>query len=48
MTDNYEQFGPEWRAQVMKHRKSNIVDLLAEAYKENSKLKDKLNKKPKR
>lgn len=42
MPDNYEQYSEEWRAQVMKHSKSDLVDLLAESYKDRSMLEKKL------
>lgn len=42
--ENYKQFGEEWRKEVMKMKKAEIVELLRDALIEKNEMEEKLNK----
>lgn len=33
MSDNYESFGPEWRQEMMKHTKGELIEMLRQLLK---------------
>jgi len=43
-TKEYEPFGNEWKNEVMKMRKADLVELLKNAYLENLKTKNQFKK----